>query len=111
MRALLTNLEQARTVSVDPHKIGVILPLSSPRRREWVSEVGQNALQGIQVAFAREGFSPLKMEVRDSKANLSTTAAVMEELAMVQRVIAVVGPLFNETTRWRRKKPCNFTCP
>jgi ABC-type branched-subunit amino acid transport system substrate-binding protein len=111
MRALLTNLEQARTVSVDPHKIGVILPLSSPRRREWVSEVGQNALQGIQVAFAREGFSPLKMEVRDSKANLSTTATVVEELATVQRVIAVVGPLFNETTEVAAKKALQFRLP
>ena len=111
MRALLTNLEQARTVSVDPHKIGVILPLSSPRRREWVSEVGQSALQGIQVAFAREGFSPLKMEVRDSKANLSTTATVMEELAMVERVIAVVGPLFNETTEVAAKKALEFHVP
>ena len=111
MQALVTNLEQARTVSVDPHKIGVILPLSSPRRREWVSEVGQSALQGIQVAFAREGFSPLKMEVRDSKANLSTTAAAMEELAMVERVIGVVGPLFNETTEVAAKKALEFHLP
>jgi ABC-type branched-subunit amino acid transport system substrate-binding protein len=98
MRALLADLEQARTVNVDRNKIGVILPLSSPRQREWVSEVGQNALQGIQVAFAREGFSPLKMEVRDSRANLATTAAAVEELATGQRVIAILGPLFNETT-------------
>jgi ABC-type branched-subunit amino acid transport system substrate-binding protein len=111
MRALLTNLEQARTVDVDPNKIGVVLPLSSPRRREWVSEVGQSALQGIQVAFAREGFSPLKMEVRDSKANLATTAAVMEELAMVERVIAVVGPLFNETTEVAAQKALEFHLP
>jgi ABC-type branched-subunit amino acid transport system substrate-binding protein len=111
MRALLTNLEQARTVNVDPNKIGVILPLSSPRRREWVSEVGQSALQGIQVAFAREGFSPVKMEVRDSKANLATTAAVMEELAMVERVIAVVGPLFNETTEVAAQKALEFHLP
>ncbi len=111
MQALVTDLEQARTVSVDPHKIGVVLPLSSPRRREWVSEVGQSALQGIQVAFAREGFSPLKMEVRDSKANLSTTASVMDELAMVERVIAVVGPLFNETTEVAAKKAQEFHLP
>jgi ABC-type branched-subunit amino acid transport system substrate-binding protein len=96
---------------VDWHKIGVILPLSSPRRREWVSEVGQSALRGIQVAFAREGFSPLKMEVRDTKASLATTAAVVEELAMVQRVIAVVGPLFNETTEVAAKKALEFHLP
>jgi branched-chain amino acid transport system substrate-binding protein len=111
MRALLTNLEQVRSVSVDRHKIGVILPLSSPQRREWVSEVGQHALQGIQVAFAREGFGPLKLEVRDSRANLSTTAAVVEELATVQRVIAVVGPLFNETTEVAAKKALQFRLP
>jgi branched-chain amino acid transport system substrate-binding protein len=111
MRTLLTHLEQARTVSVDRDKIGVILPLSSPRRRGWVSEVGQNALQGIQVAFAREGFNPLKIEVRDSKADLSTTAAVVEELATVERVIAVVGPLFNETTEVGAKKALQFRVP
>jgi ABC-type branched-subunit amino acid transport system substrate-binding protein len=111
MRALLTNLEQARSVDVDRHKIGVILPLSGPRRQEWISEVGQNALQGIQVAFAQEGFGALKMEVRDSKANLSTTAATMEELAMVQRVIAVVGPVFNETTAVAAKLALQFHLP
>jgi len=111
MRALLANFEQARSISVDRHKIGVILPLSSPQRREWVSEVGQSALQGIQVAFAREGIGPLKMEVRDSKANLTTTAAVMEELATVQRVIAIVGPLFNETTQVAAKKALQFHVP
>jgi branched-chain amino acid transport system substrate-binding protein len=111
MRAFLADLEQARTLSVDRNKIGVILPLSSPRHREWVSEVGQNALQGIQVAFAREGFSPLKMEVRDSKADLSTTAAAMEELATVQHVIAVVGPLFNETTEVAAKRALQLRVP
>jgi branched-chain amino acid transport system substrate-binding protein len=111
MRALLANFEQARSVSVEPHKIGVILPLSSPQRREWVSEVGQNALQGIQVAFAREGLAALKLEVRDSKADLSTTAAVMDELAMGQRVIAVVGPLFNETTQVAAKKALQYRLP
>jgi branched-chain amino acid transport system substrate-binding protein len=111
MRALLMNLEQARSVSVDRHKIGVILPLSSPRRREWVSEVGQNARQGIEVAFAREYLPGLKMEVRDSRADLSTTAAVVEELAMVQRVIAIVGPLLNETTEVAAKKALQFRVP
>jgi branched-chain amino acid transport system substrate-binding protein len=63
------------------------------------------------VAFAREGFGPLKMEVRDSRANLATTAAVVEELATVQRVIAVVGPLFNETTEVAAKKALQFRMP
>jgi branched-chain amino acid transport system substrate-binding protein len=111
MRALLADLEQARTVNVDRNKIGVLLPLSSPRRREWVSEVGQNALQGIQVAFAREGFNPLRMEVRDSKANLSTTAAAVEELATVQRVIALIGPVFNETMDVAAKKALQWRVP
>jgi branched-chain amino acid transport system substrate-binding protein len=111
MRALLITLEQARSVSVDRHKIGVILPLSSPRRREWVSEVGQNARQGIEVAFAREYFPTLKLEVRDSRADLSTTAAVVEELAMVQGVIAIVGPLLNETTEVAAKKALQFRVP
>lgn len=111
LRALLMNLEQARSVTADPHKVGVILPLSSPRRREWVSEVGQNARQGIELAFAHEYFPPLKMEVRDSRADLSTTAAVVEELAMVQRVIAIVGPLLNETSEVAAKKALQFHVP
>jgi branched-chain amino acid transport system substrate-binding protein len=111
IRALLMNLEQARSVRADPHKIGVILPLSSPRRREWVSEVGQSARQGVEVAFAREYFPSLKMEVRDSRADLSTTAAAVEELAIVQRVIAIVGPLLNETTEVAAKKALQFRVP
>jgi branched-chain amino acid transport system substrate-binding protein len=111
MRALLADLERGRTVNVDRNKIGVILPLSSPRRREWVSEVGQNALQGIQVAFAREGFNPLRMEVRDSRANLSTTATAVEELATVQRVIALIGPVFNETMDVAAKKALQWRVP
>ena len=51
------------------------------------------------------------MEVRDSKANLSTTASVMDELALVERVIAVVGPLFNETTEVAAKKAQEFHLP
>jgi branched-chain amino acid transport system substrate-binding protein len=111
MQALLSTIEQSRTASVDKNKIGVILPLSSPPRREWVGEVGQSALQGIQVAFAREGFSPLKMEVRDSKADLTITAAAMEELSHTQGVIAVVGPLFNETTAVAFKKALQYRVP
>jgi branched-chain amino acid transport system substrate-binding protein len=111
MQALLSTIEQSRTASVDKHKIGVILPLSSPPRREWVGEVGQSALQGIQVAFAREGFSPLKMEVRDSKADLTVTAAAMEELSNTQGVIAIVGPLFNETTAVAFKKALQYRVP
>jgi branched-chain amino acid transport system substrate-binding protein len=111
MHTLLATIEQARSIAVDKHKIGVVLPLSSPRRREWVSEVGQSALQGIQVAFAREGFSPLKMEVRDSKADLGVTASVVDELITTQRVIALVGPVFNETTQVAAKKALHYRVP
>ena len=111
MRSLLADLDRARTVNVDMNKIGVVLPLSSPRRREWVSEVGQNALQGIQVAFAREGFNPLRLEVRDSRADLSTTAAAVEELATTQRVVALIGPVFNETMDVAAKKALQWRVP
>ena len=111
MRAMIADLEQVRTVNIDRNKIGVVLPLSNPRRREWIGEVGQSALQGIQAAFAREGFVPLKMEVRDSRANLSTTAAVVEELVTAQRVIALIGPLFNETTEVAAKKALQWHVP
>jgi ABC-type branched-subunit amino acid transport system substrate-binding protein len=111
VRTLLATLEQSRLIVVDKDKIGVILPLSSPRRREWVSEVGQSALQGIQIAFAREGYSPLKMEVRDSRADLRVTANVVDELISTQRVIALVGPVFNETAEVAAKKALEFRVP
>lgn len=111
MRALLLTIDQVRTVGLDRHKIGILLPLSGPRRREWVSEVGQSALQGIQVAFAHEGFSPLKLEVRDSKADLSTTAAAIDELMTVHRVISIIGPLFNETAEVAAKKALQYRVP
>jgi ABC-type branched-subunit amino acid transport system substrate-binding protein len=111
MRALLSTIERTYTVGVDRHKIGILLPLSGPRRREWVSEVGQSALQGIQVAFAREGFSPLKLEVRDSRADLATTAAAVDDLLTVHHVISIVGPLLNETAEVAAKKAMQYRIP
>jgi ABC-type branched-subunit amino acid transport system substrate-binding protein len=111
MRELLAAIEQRRTVAVDRHKIGVVLPLSGPRRRAWVSEVGQSALQGIQLAFAREGFTPLKLEVRDSKADLAVTAAIVDELVNTHRVIAIVGPLLNETVEVAAQKALQYRVP
>lgn len=111
MRTLIVTIAQARHVRVDREKIGVILPLSSPPGREWVREVGESALHGIQLALAREGFSPLKMEVRDSKADVRTTAAVADELIHTQHVMAIVGPILNETTEVAARKASQSRVP
>ncbi len=111
IRALLATIAQARAVGVNPTKIGIILPLSSPPGREWLSDLGESALHGIQLAIARAGFSPLKMEVRDSKADVAVTAAVAEELINTQHVMAIVGPIFNETTEVAAKKASQYGVP
>ncbi|MBI3328706.1 MAG: penicillin-binding protein activator [Nitrospinae bacterium] len=111
MRALITAIAEARTVRVDRDKIGIVLPLSGPPERKWVSEVGESALHGMQAAFAMEGFSPLKLEVRDSQADATITAAAVEDLIKTQHVIAIVGPILNETVEVAAGKAAQYQVP
>ncbi|MBI3328728.1 MAG: penicillin-binding protein activator, partial [Nitrospinae bacterium] len=111
IQALLATIGQARSGRVDKDKIGVILPLSARPGREWVSEVGESSLRGIQAAFAREGFNPLKLEVRDSRADVTTAMAMAEDLINGQHVIALVGPILNDTTEAASRKATLYGVP
>ncbi|MBI3330302.1 MAG: penicillin-binding protein activator [Nitrospinae bacterium] len=111
MRTFITTLAQRRNAALDRDKIGIVVPLSGRPGREWVSEVGESALHGIQVAFAREGFSPLRLEVRDSKADVSVAAAMVEDLIQNQHVMAIVGPVFNETVEAAAGKVAHYQVP
>ncbi len=111
IQALVAAIGQVRSGPVDKDKIGVILPLSAQPGREWVSEVGESASRGIEVAFTREWFNPLKLEIRNSRAEAATATAMAEELINAHHVIALVGPILNDTTEAAVRKASHYGVP
>jgi branched-chain amino acid transport system substrate-binding protein len=71
---------------VKANTIGVLLPLTG-RHRSY----GELGLQAIKMAF--EG-SRLELVVRDTKSDAAIAGEMMEELALKEGAIAVIGPLF-----------------
>jgi branched-chain amino acid transport system substrate-binding protein len=71
---------------VKPNTIGVLLPLTG-RHRSY----GELGLQAIKMAF--EG-SRLQLVVRDTKSDSAVAGEMMQELALKEGAIAVIGPLF-----------------
>lgn len=88
----LAVLEAARTVN--SRKIGVLLPLSGRGAR-----VGEQVLRGLELAL-NDG-SPesagIEIVVRDTAGNPARTHKAVEELALEEKVVAIVGPLFAAT--------------
>lgn len=80
--------------NVKPMTIGVVLPLSGKLRG-----YGENALQAIQLAFdadgeGKKGAGGIKIVVRDSKGERAAAAQAVQELALDEGAIAIVGPMF-----------------
>ncbi len=82
-KALLERIQKRGTV--DPTKIGVVLPLSG---NATYKRAGEQYLAGLKLAF--EG-SPVTLVVRDSKGEPADAAAAVEALVYEDHVIAVVG--------------------
>ncbi len=72
---------------VKPNTVGVLLPLSG-RHRSY----GELGLQAIKLAF--EG-SKIALVVRDTKSDSATASEMMQELALQEGSIGVIGPLFS----------------
>ena len=81
-RAVLDRI--ARLVAVRPNVIGVAVPLSGQFKR-W----GEVILQGIALAIP-EG-SPITVVVRDTRGEPDGAAAAIEQLALDEQAILVVG--------------------
>ncbi|MGB5812450.1 MAG: penicillin-binding protein activator, partial [Polyangiales bacterium] len=75
----------------NPFVVGALLPLSGRGR-----EVGQQLLQGMQLAALHEGGPELAVE--DTGGEPGTTKRAVEALVGDQRVVAVLGPVGSRTT-------------
>ncbi|HET6346850.1 MAG TPA: penicillin-binding protein activator, partial [Myxococcota bacterium] len=73
---------------VDPHTIGVILPLSGKFK-----QFGERSLQAIQVAIPSK--SGLKLIVKDTQGEPNIAAQALESLVLENHVVAVIGPMFS----------------
>lgn len=80
-----------KIVSVDPHKIGVLLPLTEENAR-----YGNRALDAILLGagiFDGTGNSPYQFIIEDTRSSLETARKAVKKLAETDGVICIIGPL------------------
>ncbi len=76
-------------------KIACILPLSGE-----AAASGQKILQGIQLAFnllPDNKRKNIELIVKDSKGDVETVAAIVEDLGADNDVVCIIGPMFSKT--------------
>ncbi len=92
------------------YTIGVILPLSGVHQ-----PFGERVLQGIQLAVKETevpGRTPLiSLALRDSKGSPWEAEKAVEELAIKERVIAILGPLLSNTGERAARKAQQMKVP
>jgi ABC-type branched-subunit amino acid transport system substrate-binding protein len=91
---LRQQLAAVQATLANKNKIGVLLPLTGEG-----SFAGQSAWQGIQLALSTAGTIPsdgeLQLVTRDTAGDPQRVPALLEDLVIKERVIAVIGPLFS----------------
>lgn len=90
VRALIARADEF--VHGNPFVVGALLPLSGRGR-----EVGQQLLQGMQLAALHEGGPELLVE--DTASNATNAGRAAEQLVRDSRVVALLGPVGTRTTR------------
>jgi len=92
------------------YTVGAILPLSG-----IYQPFGERVLQGIQLAakeMESQGKTPLiSLAIRDSKANPREAEKAVEELAIKEKAIAILGPLLSATVDRAAKKAQQLKVP
>jgi ABC-type branched-subunit amino acid transport system substrate-binding protein len=88
-RELLTRV--SRRATVRPRAVGVVLPLSGKFKA-----FGDATLRGLQLAFKG---SDLELVVKDTQGDPSLTGKLVEELAIDDGVLAIIGPLLSEDAK------------
>lgn len=91
-RAAADTLWRVAERSVDPARIGVVLPLSGR-----YGGAGRQVQQAIEYGWRRSGASG-KLVFVDSGSSPSTAAQAVEDLVVNKGVIAVIGPLLSPET-------------
>ena len=93
---------------VDPHTIGVVLPLSGKQ-----AATGSRALRGIQLALGIYGKnrSNFRLAVVDSEGNPDVGRRGIERLVIEDNVIAIIGGLLGKTASAEASKAQEFGVP
>jgi branched-chain amino acid transport system substrate-binding protein len=92
-RAMMEGMDRGGVV-----RIGVVLPLTTKSDQSSASGLGQDLLDGMNIAVAgynSESIPKVNLEVRDSERDGGVAARQVSELAADDRVVAIVGPVFS----------------
>ena len=100
----LIRIKQAS--QINPYLIGVILPLSGPRKI-----LGEKLLRALSVGFGLNQGSPWQLMVLDSRDHFETVESHMEDLFYKHHVVAVIGGLSSQTAGAIATKSEEFSIP
>lgn len=81
----------SRRAVVRPRAVGVVLPMTGKYK-----PLGDAVLRGMQLALKN---TDVELVVKDSQGDAAMAAKLVEQLAMDDGVIAIVGPLLTDDTR------------
>lgn len=102
-------LRAQRPTDADPSVVGAILPLSGRGR-----EAGEAALQGLLLSAdqpAPRGQTPLRLVYRDDAGDPERALSAFEDLVIVHRAIAVIGPMSGDAARSVAKRAKQLSVP
>ncbi|NSW86463.1 MAG: penicillin-binding protein activator [Syntrophobacteraceae bacterium] len=92
------SADTTRSAAIDPGRIGVLVPLNGT-----YAKFGDLVLKGLQTATsewnANYPGSDVTLVVKDAQADEESTSRSLEELAVDQGVLAVIGPLGTQASR------------
>ena len=100
----LIRIKQA--TQTNPYLIGVILPLSGPRK-----VLGEKLLRALSVGFELNRGAPWQLLVLDSQDHSERVKSQMEDLFYKHHAVAVIGGLSSETAGAMAEKAEEFSIP
>jgi branched-chain amino acid transport system substrate-binding protein len=107
-RQLLDRIE--RDLTPKEGVIGCLLPLSGP-----YSIYGQEALNGIQLGMdilnSTGTGATMELIIRDTAGDVNQTIAAIEELAAIDNLMAIIGPLASQTATVAAQKAQELEIP
>jgi branched-chain amino acid transport system substrate-binding protein len=105
-KQILLQLEARQ--KVEPHTVGVVLPLTGKQ-----ASIGYKTLQGIQLGLGIYGrnSSSLKLAVIDSEGNPDSARRAVERLVSEDNVIAIIGGVLSKTATAEASKAQEFGIP
>lgn len=80
-----------RRVDVNPHAVGLLLPMSGKYKA-----VGDAVLRGVKLAF---NGSDVELIVKDTQGDVNATGQAMEQLAYDEGALTVLGPIVGDEAK------------